>query len=125
MRTVIVLMISAGMALAQQAARPSQQLAAEQYGLQQLAVLRAQLAALKADETLSQMKMLELLKTHQESHPEVVALQRKMDRLRAQEGGLAQAVRSLDALKSLKEINGGLQTSPDRWWRNPATAQSL
>src|SRR5947209_4441852 len=122
MRTVIVMMMSAGVALAQQAARPSQQLAAEQDGLQQFAALQAQIAALKADETLSQMKLLELLKTDQESHPHVVALRRKLDQLHAQEDGLAQAVRRLDALlKSLKQTSGGLQTGPGRWWKNPAT----
>src|SRR5437870_12264097 len=72
------------------------------------------------------MKLLELLKTDQESHPHGVALRRKLDQLHAQEDGLAQAVRRLDALlKSLKQTSGGLQTGPGRWWKNPATAQSL
>jgi Spy/CpxP family protein refolding chaperone len=47
--------------------------------------------------------------------------------LQAQEAALAQGMRRIpDASASLKQTTGGLQTGlPDRWWRNPATAQSL
>src|SRR5437660_6690579 len=117
MRTVIVLMMWATTALAQQAERTSPQLATEQL----LQEMQAQITALKADETCSQVKMVELLKTYRDSHPNVVALRRKLDQLRAQED----AVRRSYALTSLKQISTGLQPGlPDRWWKNPATAQS-
>ena len=122
MRTVIVLMMWATTALAQQAERASPQLATEQTAFQQLAALQAQITALKAEETRSQVKLVELLKTDLDSHPDVVALRRKLDRLRVQEA----AVRRSYALTSLKQISTGLQPGlPDRWWKNPATAQSL
>src|SRR6266404_4327140 len=102
MRTVIVLMMWATTALAQQAESTSQQLATEQL-LQQM---QAQITALKADETCSQVKMVELLKTYRDSHPNVVALRRKLDQLRAQEDALWQAVR--------RQTSSGLQTGlPD------------
>jgi Spy/CpxP family protein refolding chaperone len=126
MRTVIVLMMSATIAWGQQAGRNSRQLTTEQTALQQIEVLQAQIASLKADEIRSQVKLVELLKTYQDSHPNVVALRRKLDRFRAQDDVLSQAVRRFDALNSLKQTSAGLQTGlPNRWWKNPATAQSL
>jgi Spy/CpxP family protein refolding chaperone len=106
--------------------KTSQQLTTEQTTIQQMEVLQAQIASLKADEIRSQVKLVELLKTYQDSHPNVMALRRKLDRLRAQEHVLSQAVRRLDALSALKQTRTGLQTGlPNRWWKNAATTQSL
>jgi Spy/CpxP family protein refolding chaperone len=124
MRTVIVLVVSAATALAQQAEKISQQLATDQTTLR--AVLQAQIASLKANEARSQSQLFELLKTYQDSHPSVAAIKRKLDLLRAKEDAILQAFRRFDALKPVKQTSAALHTGlPDRWWRNPVTAQSL
>jgi Spy/CpxP family protein refolding chaperone len=148
MRTAFLLMMSAGLGLAQQAASPCQaeQSAIDRYkalvqskvvsqaaleGVQQsLAQCQARLAqlqALKAEENARQAALSDLRARYSDNYPDVVAAGAKLAELRAQEAALAAGLRRLpDAAASLKQATGGLQTGlPDRWWKNSATAQSL
>lgn len=149
MRTVIILTMSAGIALAQQAARPCQveettlkrsevlvqsgamplrELETARQALARCQTQEAQLANIKAAENSTQARLDELRKTYSDSHPDIVALRTHMAELLAQEAGLRQRIsirRSPDVPASLNRANG-LQTGlPDRWWKNPATVQSL
>jgi Spy/CpxP family protein refolding chaperone len=135
MRTAIILVLSAGTALAQ---RPASLCQAEEATLQRYKALQqnkivapqqvetaqeayaqcqarqALDAMIKASVNATQAKLDELRRTYSDSHPDVVALRAKLDELRSQE------------ISSIKQASGGLQTGlPDRWWKNPATAQSL
>jgi Spy/CpxP family protein refolding chaperone len=59
-----------------------------------------------------------LRERYKDSYPEVQALKAKLAELQAQEAALTRT--------SVRQTSGGLQTGlPDRWWKNPATAQSL
>jgi Spy/CpxP family protein refolding chaperone len=62
-----------------------------------------------------------------DTFPDVVVVRAKLNELLAQEVALTRGrPRTPDAPALLKRANGGLQTDlPDRWWKNPATAQSL
>jgi len=153
MRIAIALMtISAGMVFAQRQASPCQ---AEETAVQRFKVLlqdkavpppqvdeaqavlahcqarQAKLAEVKAETMATQAKLEELRKRYNDSHPDVAAVRAKLDELRAQEIGLSMGQgtwiqRSTYTPTSLKQASGGLQTGlPDRWWKNPATAQSL
>ena len=179
MRTVIILVLSAGSAFAQQAPNPCQAAenavqrmkvirekglvaqqevdeaqaalaqcqahqaelkAAEQArlarteelrsavaALDQLAQRQAKLAELNAEEKADQAKLEELRKRLSDSHPDVQALKAELEALRAQEAALAQASRRPSGVAaSVRQTTGGLQPGlPDRWWKNPSTAQSL
>jgi Spy/CpxP family protein refolding chaperone len=139
MRTVIILTMLAGTALAQQApprcqaeekavqrakvllqdqALPPQQLQAAQEALEWCEEQQAHLRMLKTQEEANQANLNALRERYKDSYPEVVALKAKLEELRAQEAALTRT--------SAKQSSGGLQTGlPDRWWKNPATAQSL
>lgn len=92
-----VLLIPAGMAFAQQAPGPDQQqVAAQMRGME------ANLQSLKAQEAALQARLDELKKTRTDLNPDVVALKNKLRKLEASNAALS-----------------------DRWWRNPAAAQSL
>lgn len=114
-------------ALAQAGIVPPQQLDVEQEALAECQAKQAQLAAIKAQENAMQAQVDDLRKRYSEAYPDVKAARAKLDELHAQEASLTQGIRRLpDAPTSLKQTTGGLQTGlPDRWWRNPATAQSL
>jgi len=112
-------------ALAQAGVVPPQQLDVEKEGLAQCQARQAQLAAIKAQESGMQATLDDLRKRYSDTYPDVVALRAKLDELRAQEIQMG-LPRTSDAPASLKQTTGGLQTGlPDRWWKNPATAQSL
>ncbi len=112
-------------ALAQSGVVPPQQLDVEQETLAQCQAKQAELAASKAQESAMQAKLDDLRKKYSEAHPEVRAVRAKLDELRAQEAQLALKL-TLDPATPLKQATAGLQTGlPDRWWKNPATAQSL
>ncbi len=89
--------------------------------------MQAQLAAIKAQENAYQAKLDELRRTYMDTFPDVVVVRAKLNELLAQEVALTRGrPRTPDAPALLKRANGGLQTDlPDRWWKNPATAQSL
>jgi Spy/CpxP family protein refolding chaperone len=152
MRTVVLLttsvLLSAMTALAQQAGPPCpmeektlqrykvlvqsgivppQQLDVEKEALAQCQAKQAELAATKAQESATQAQLDDLRKRFADSYPDVRALRAKLDELHAQEALLTQGIRRIpDPPASLKQTTGGLQTGlPDRWWKNPATAQSL
>jgi len=107
MRIVVILAISAGTALAQEAASP------DRAGSQQLAAFKAELTALKASEAANQAKLAELLKTRQDSDPDVVALRKKVDLLRITE------LRAEVVIARLSPV------LPERWWRDPTTARRV
>lgn len=124
MRAVFVLMMTAAMAGAQQVGTLHTTPESRQAALQNLRQLKQQLTSLKADETRSEAQLQELLKTYRESHPNVLALRKKLDRLRAQNEALSQALPHLDALQSLTNLR--LQPGfSERWWRNPSTAREV
>jgi Spy/CpxP family protein refolding chaperone len=148
MRTALILILSAGTALAQRKTNLCQseeaalqrykqlsqdkivapeQMQAAQEAYAQCQARQAQLSFTKASEQRLQAQLEELRKTYKDSYPDVVALRAKLDELRAQEAGLAQGLRRLpDDAPSLRQATGGLETGlPDRWWKNPATTQSL
>jgi Spy/CpxP family protein refolding chaperone len=114
-------------ALAQAGAVPPQQLDVEQEALAQCQARQAELAAVKAQEGAMQANLEELRKRYSEAYPDVKAARARLEELHAREVLLTQGIRRIpDAATSLKQATGGLQTGlPDRWWRNPATAQSL
>ncbi len=93
----------------------------------QCQTLQAQLAAIKAQENVYQARLDELRRTYKDTFPDVVAQRAKLNELRVQELALTQRLpRPPDAPALLKQASGGLQTDlPDRWWKNPATSQSL
>jgi len=112
-------------ALAQSGVVPAQQLDVEQEALAQCQARQAKLATVKAQEIADQAKLDDLRKRYSETYPDVRALRATLDELRAQEAQLTLRL-TPDAAAPLKQTTGGLQTGlPDRWWRNPATAQSL
>jgi hypothetical protein len=127
MRTAFVGFLLSTIALGQQAGSGGSALEIRQAATRDLERLEAQITALKENEDRSQRKLAELLKTYQESHPNVVTLKKKLDMLRAQQEALSQVLPHVEALKSLKQANARLRASslPDRWWKNLATAQSL
>jgi Spy/CpxP family protein refolding chaperone len=104
-----------------------EQLQATQDALAECQAQLAGLAAIKAQESANQARLDDLRKKYNDSYPDVVALRAKLDELRAQEASLIPGIpRSTYTPKSLKQSVRGLQTGlPDRWWKNPATAQSL
>jgi Spy/CpxP family protein refolding chaperone len=111
--------------LAQSGSVPPQQLDVEKEALAQCQAKQAELAASKAQESAMQAKLDDLRKKYSETYPEVRAVRAKLDELRAQEAQLALKL-TLDPATPLKQTTAGLQTGlPDRWWKNPATAQSL
>jgi hypothetical protein len=107
MRIVVILAISVGTALAQDAASP------DRAGSQQLAAFKAELTALKASEAANQAKLAELLKTRQDSDPDVVVLRKKVDLLRITE------LRAEVVIARLSPV------LPERWWRDPTTARRV
>jgi Spy/CpxP family protein refolding chaperone len=113
--------------LGQAQAAPQKDVEAAKEALAQCQARQAQLAAIKAEVNAAQAQMEDLRKTYTAQHPKVVKLEARMAELRAQEIQLGLTPRGKsDAAASLKQTTGGLQTGlPDRWWKNPATAQSL
>jgi Spy/CpxP family protein refolding chaperone len=144
-RTVIVLVMSAGVVWAQEAGRPCQleetamariqvlgqagaapprDVQAAKGALAECQARQAKLASVKAETRAAQAQLDDLTKRYGDAHPEVRLLRARLDELRAQEMQSSLG-RTLDAT-SLKQATGGLQTGlPDRWWKNAATAQSL
>jgi Spy/CpxP family protein refolding chaperone len=93
--------------------------------LDQLAQRQAKSAELNAEEKGDQAKLDELRRRLSDAHPDVQALKAELEALRAREAA-AQARRISVTAQSLKQSTGGLQPGlPDRWWKNPSTAQSL
>jgi Spy/CpxP family protein refolding chaperone len=147
-RIGLVLLLTGASALAQQPASPCQveertlqrykallqekivapqQVAIGQEAYAQCQAMQAQLAAIKAQENAAQARLDELRTRYKDTFPDVVLERSRLNELRAQESALARAQpRTPDAPALLKQASGGLQTDlPDRWWKNPATAQSL
>src|SRR5580658_3023932 len=106
---------------------PPDQVVAAQEAYARCQRLQTQLAALKAQANDYQAKLDELRKKYMESYPDIKYLKAKLDELRAQELNLTLELgRTAETSASLKQSSGGLLTGlPDRWWKTPATAQSL
>jgi Spy/CpxP family protein refolding chaperone len=114
-------------ALGQAQAAPPQDLDAAKEALAQCQARQAKLAQVRAHQSAIEAQIEDLRKKYSDSYPDIVANGKKLAELRAQEEALTRGLRrGPDPQTSLKQATGGLQTGlPDRWWKNPATAQSL
>ena len=113
MLKTIVLLVWAGILLAQQNPSPDEQLADQMKAA--LAEVQG-LKALKAQEAASQAKLKELQKTYKDSYPGVKDLKNQLEALRQQETKAEARVASLSGAKF---------PLTDRWWRNPVMVTSV
>jgi Spy/CpxP family protein refolding chaperone len=126
MRTVIILVMSAGMGWAQQAASPCQ---LEETVLARVQVLGQAQAAPPRDVDAAKVALAQCQARQAQG---VASAKLRLAELRAAEAALRAQQAALSAREdaqtqqSLKQASGGLQTGlADRWWKNPAATQYL
>jgi periplasmic protein CpxP/Spy len=127
MRTVIIMVMSAGMGWAQQAANPCE---VYEKTVARVKVLVQQQVAPQQVEADAQSALAEC----QAKQARIATSNARLEELRAAEAALRAQQAMLSAredaraprLNTLKQSSGGLQTGlADRWWKNPAAAQYL